>query len=329
MAICKQKHRDFGIGPINLGGIPNSEVVPNLSSSFVSIRNKPPLLGYLNIILTTFALQSMHLWNTGTYPTHQNLPFISRKPGLRPSSQPYLRNPQSHRSKGLFTPSAKNPTKNVHSPSSFDEFQKIPCFFFGGGGGPNICFFTKVWPPSIALHKFPLRAIATGHSYTSCLTAAWDSTRAIWSASIDVQRRFLTDQRTGMGCHRLGKPKAESPKCQGEVWKLEILRSMSSSMYDVCVVCIVNVYIHRNVYLNHFCVCVCVGLRGMFTVSTLIIHLYNAGGLLNSCCLHSLLLEMIQLRSLLIRFVCLWNWFKYIFSRRHQMAPENSCRNLV
>ena len=68
----------------------------------------------------------------------------------------------------------------------------------------------------------------------------------------------------------------------------------------------------------------------MFTVSTLNRHLYNAYVLLCSCCLHSLLLEMIQLiMSLLIRFLCLWNWFKYICSRKHQMARENSCRNLV
>ena len=60
-----------------------------------------------------------------------------------------------------------------------------------------------------------------------------------------------------MGCHRLGKPKAESPKVSGgslEVGDIEI----SMSMYDLRVVCIVNVYnIHRNVYLNHFCASVC------------------------------------------------------------------------
>ena len=138
MAICKQKHRDFGIGPIDLGGIPNSEVVPNLSSSFVSIRNKPPLLGYLNTCHINNICSSKHA--SLKYQNISNTP----EPSIyfpETGAQTFLRL-QSHRSKRLFTPFSENTTKNVHSPSSFDEFQKIPCVFLFFGGGVQIFVFS-------------------------------------------------------------------------------------------------------------------------------------------------------------------------------------------
>lgn len=127
MAICKQKHRDFGIGPINLGGIPNSEVVPNLSSSFVSIRNKPPLLGYLNTCHINNICSSKHA--SLKYQNISNTP----EPSIyfpETGAQTFLRL-QSHRSKRLFTPFSENTTKTVSSPSSFDEFQQKSHAFFG------------------------------------------------------------------------------------------------------------------------------------------------------------------------------------------------------
>ena len=142
MAICKQKHRDFGIGPINLGGIPNSEVVPNLSSSFVSIRNKPPLLGYLNTCHINNICSSKHASLKYRNISNTPEPFISRKPGLRPSSQPYLRNPQSHRSKRLFTPSAKIPPKMFTPLPRLMSSKKSHVFFFFWGGGVQIFVFS-------------------------------------------------------------------------------------------------------------------------------------------------------------------------------------------
>lgn len=150
MAICKQKHRDFGIGPINLGGIPNSEVVPNLSSSFVSIRNKPPLLGYLNTCHINNICSSKHASLKYRNISNTPEPFISRKPGLRPSSQPYLRNPQSHRSKRLFTPSAKIPPKMFTPLPRLMSSKNSHAFFFGGEGSKYLLFHRSL----AAKHRF-------------------------------------------------------------------------------------------------------------------------------------------------------------------------------
>ena len=235
MAICKQKHRDFGIGPINLGGIPNSEVVPNLSSSFVSIRNKPPLLGYLNTCHINNICSSKHASLKYRNISNTPEPFISRKPGLRPSSQPYLRNPQSHRSKGLFTPSAKNPTKNVHSPSSFDEFQKIPCFFFFGGGGSKYLFFHQ---SLAAKHRFAQIPIE-GNRHRSLLYVLPHSCLGLHQGNMKCIDRCPTeipDRSTdGDGMPSVGKTQGRIPKVSGgslEVGDIEI-----NEQFDVWCMC--------------------------------------------------------------------------------------------